>query len=251
MALITNVINAMTANCILCLPDVMIVSTLRHSMTGPSTVIVATPTHVIQKSGRKPWNVVLETLPSIPQNFWCLCATDVTSSCLHRAYSCGTVSPACKVRSGQLDVYIAVRYATPSGSARSERDSAASQRRRHEGGSSQGVSGRRRDLVASQHRGHEGGSSQGVSGRRRDLVVSQRRRIEGGSSQGVSERRRDSAASQRRGHEGGSSQGVSGRRRDSAANQRRGHEGGSSQGVSGRRRDSAANQRRGHEGGAS
>ena len=51
----------------------------------------------------------------------CLCATDVTSPCLHRAYSCGTVSPACKVRSGQLHVYIAsihaVWYATPSGSA--------------------------------------------------------------------------------------------------------------------------------------
>ena len=70
----------------------------------------------------------------------CECETDVTSPCLHRVYSCGTVSPACKVGSGQLHVYIAVRYATPSGSARSERDSAATQRRRHEGGSSQGSS---------------------------------------------------------------------------------------------------------------
>ena len=73
----------------------------------------------------------------------------MTSPCLHRVYSCGMVSPACKVGSGQLHVYIAVRYAMPSGSARRERDSVASQRRRHEGGSSQGVSGRRRDSVAS------------------------------------------------------------------------------------------------------
>ena len=36
------------------------------------------------------------------------------------------------------------------GISRRERDSAASQRRRHEGGSSQGVLGRRRDSVASQ-----------------------------------------------------------------------------------------------------
>ena len=90
----------------------------------------------------------------------------MTSPCLHRSYSCGTVSPACKVRSGQLHVYIAVRYAMPSGSARRERDSAASQRRHHEGGSSQGVSGRRRDSAASQRRRHEGGASQGVSGTR-------------------------------------------------------------------------------------
>ena len=40
-----------------------------------------------------------------------------------------------------------------------ERDSAVSQRRCHEGGSSQGVSGRRRDSAVSQCRGHEGGSS--------------------------------------------------------------------------------------------
>ena len=34
------------------------------------------------------------------------CATDVTSPCLDRVYSCGTVGPACKVGSGQLHVYI-------------------------------------------------------------------------------------------------------------------------------------------------
>ena len=39
-----------------------------------------------------------------------LCATDVTSPCLHRAYSCSTVSPGCKVGSGQLHVYIACSY---------------------------------------------------------------------------------------------------------------------------------------------
>ena len=49
------------------------------------------------------------------------------------------------------------------GISRRERDSAASQRRRHEGGSSQGVSGRRRDSAASQRRGHEGGSSQAAA----------------------------------------------------------------------------------------
>ena len=36
----------------------------------------------------------------------CLSWTDVTSPCLHRSYSCGTVIPACKVRLGQLHVYI-------------------------------------------------------------------------------------------------------------------------------------------------
>ena len=34
------------------------------------------------------------------------CATDVTSPCLDRVHSCGTVGPACKVGSGQLHVYI-------------------------------------------------------------------------------------------------------------------------------------------------
>ena len=47
----------------------------------------------------------------------CECWTNVTSPCLHRSYSCGTVSPACKVGSGPLHVYIApihaVWYATP------------------------------------------------------------------------------------------------------------------------------------------
>ena len=51
----------------------------------------------------------------------CECWTDVTSPCLHRSYSCGTVSPACKAGSGPLHVYIApihaVWYTTPSGSA--------------------------------------------------------------------------------------------------------------------------------------
>ena len=50
-----------------------------------------------------------------------VCWTDVMSLCLHSSYSCGTVSPACKVASGQLHVYIvpihAVWYAMPSGSA--------------------------------------------------------------------------------------------------------------------------------------
>ena len=36
----------------------------------------------------------------------CVCWTDVTSPCLHRSYSCGTVSPACNVWSRQLHVYI-------------------------------------------------------------------------------------------------------------------------------------------------
>ena len=37
----------------------------------------------------------------------CVCETDVTSPCLHRTYSCSTVSPACKVGSDPLHVYIA------------------------------------------------------------------------------------------------------------------------------------------------
>ena len=36
----------------------------------------------------------------------CECATDVTSPCLHRSSSCGTLSPTCKVGLGQLHVYI-------------------------------------------------------------------------------------------------------------------------------------------------
>ena len=55
-------------------------------------------------------DVLLHCTVSILQNFWrvcaCLCWMDVTSPCLHRSYSCGTVSPACKVGSGQLNVYI-------------------------------------------------------------------------------------------------------------------------------------------------
>ena len=58
--------------------------------------------------------------------------TDVASPCLHRSYSCGTVSPACKVRSGQLHVYI--DELLRGNLQKRERDSAASQHRRHEGG---------------------------------------------------------------------------------------------------------------------
>ena len=49
--------------------------------------------------------------------------------------------------------------------------------------SCEGISRRERDSAASQCRGHEGGSSQGVSGRRRDSAASQRRRHEGGASE--------------------------------------------------------------------
>ena len=85
----------------------------------------------------------------------------MTSPCLHRVYSCGTVSPACKVGLGQLHVY--VDELLRGNLQKRERDLAASQRRRHEGGSSQGVSGGRRDSAASQPRYNEGGVSEADS----------------------------------------------------------------------------------------
>ena len=172
----------------------------------------------------------------------------LTSPCLHRSYSCDTVSPTCKVQSGQLHVYVvpihAVWYATPSGSAL--RPQAAFKpvilTSLHDMEGSRSFM----QLYKHQYQLHgmliknglgwgwdcwwDADSMPSDSDRHaKNLWLTIKYRpLTTSSCEGISRRERHSAASQCRRHEGGSSQGVSGRRRDSAASQRRGHEGGSS-----------------------